>query len=198
MAIDITAGVWSLLQKGNRVRSNSVAVDADLPVYSLLPDFRLLERSGRPFGLSDLRGKVWLANLFFSHCPDIGPLETAELAKLQTECAGEPDFRLVSISVNPERDTPQGLVRYADRNGADAKRWRFLTGHRETIYRLAREGFKLSLETPQPSVRVLGEAAIHHQTPSLAMPLQRDWGRAFGRVWKNLPPCAASRARLSS
>jgi cytochrome oxidase Cu insertion factor (SCO1/SenC/PrrC family) len=112
----------------------------------VLPDFRLLERSGQLFGLSDLRGKVWVANLFFTHCTDTCPLKTAEMAQLQVAFASEPDFRLVSISVDPERDTPQVLARYAEQNGAGPERWLFLTGHKETIHRLAREGFKLGAE----------------------------------------------------
>ena len=146
MIVVTAAGVWSLRKNGREMRADSVVFDPDLPVYYTLPDFQLLERSGRAFGLSDLRRKVWVANLFFAHCTDTCPLETAEMAKLQAEFAGEPEFRLVSISVDPERDTPQVLARYADQNGADSGRWLFLTGHKETIFRLAREGFKLSVE----------------------------------------------------
>ena len=144
----MAAGVWSLFQGSGWTRSDAVTSGQDLPVYSVLPDFRLLERSGQPFGSSDLGGKVWVANLFFTHCTDTCPLETAEMAQLQVAFASEPDFRLVSISVDPERDTPQVLARYAERNGADPERWLFLTGHKETIHRLAREGFKLGVEDP--------------------------------------------------
>ncbi len=146
LIIVMAAGVWSVFQGSGRTRSDAVTPGPNLPVYSVLPDFRLLERSGQPFGLSDLRGKVWVANLFFAHCTDACPLETAEMARLQAEFAGEPDLRLVSISVDPERDTPEVLARYADRKGADPERWLFLTGHKETIHRLAREGFKLGVE----------------------------------------------------
>jgi cytochrome oxidase Cu insertion factor (SCO1/SenC/PrrC family) len=142
----MAAGVWSLFQRNGWTRPDAVTSGQNLPVYSVLPDFRLLERSGQPFGLSDLRGTVWVANLFFSHCTDSCPLETAAMVQLQAEFAGEPDFRPVSISVDPERDTPQVLIRYAERNGADPKRWLFLAGHKETIHRLAREGFKLGVE----------------------------------------------------
>lgn len=179
--VTVTAvGVWSLLHDGRGTRSDAVGLGPDLPVYSVLPDFRLLERSGRPFGLSDLRRKVWVANLFFAHCADTCPLETAEMAKLQTEFDGETDFRLVSISVDPERDTPQVLARYADQNGADPERWLFLTGHKATIYRLAREGFKLSVEDAPTERTGPGEPASEPRPgehPGHADPSTRAGGR---------------------
>ena len=140
------AGLWTLGKVGRGMWSGAAENGPAIPVYSVLPDFQLLERSGGPVGLSDLRGKVWVANLFFTRCKDACPVEIAELAKLQTEFAGEPDFRLVSISTDPKRDTPQVLAQYADKVGADRTRWLFLTGHQSTIYRLVQEGLKLSVD----------------------------------------------------
>ncbi|MGH8056039.1 MAG: SCO family protein [Candidatus Entotheonellia bacterium] len=181
----MVAGVWSLFRSSGWTRSDTVALGQDLPLYSVLPDFRLLERSGRAFGLSDLRGRVWVANLFFSHCTDACPSETAEMAQLQAEFGGEPEFRLVSISVDPERDTPQVLARYADRNGADPERWLFLTGHKATIYRLAREGFKLSVEDAPPDRARPGEpspAPQPREHPGSPDSTQRGADRSTGLV----------------
>ncbi len=112
--------------------------------FGTVPDFSLIERSGRPLKLSDLRGKVWIVNFIYTNCTDTCPVQSAEMAKLQAAVTEREDVRLVSISVDPERDTPEVLSRYAERFKADPDRWLFLTGGREEIYRLAQEGFLLS------------------------------------------------------
>jgi protein SCO1/2 len=71
------------------------------------------------------------------------------MARLQAEFAGEEDLRLVSITVDPERDTPEVLSRYAERYRADPARWLFLTGDKRAIYHLAKEGFRLGVVDPE-------------------------------------------------
>lgn len=109
----------------------------------LVPDFSLIERSGRKASLADLRGKVWIADFIYTQCSDTCSLQTANLAKLQEQWRGEQELRLVSFSVDPERDTPQVLARYAKRFNADAQRWLFLTGNKDQITRLVENGFHL-------------------------------------------------------
>lgn len=123
-----------------------------LPIYGSLPDFALTDQSGRPVRRADLQGKVWVASFIFTNCPDECPLMTAELAQLQSDLTSIPDLRFVSISVDPERDTPAILSQYADRFNADPERWLFLTGDKRAIYRLAREGFRVGIVDPaEPS-----------------------------------------------
>jgi cytochrome oxidase Cu insertion factor (SCO1/SenC/PrrC family) len=123
-----------------------------LPVYGSLPDFALTDQRGRPVRRADLQWKVWVASFIFTNCPDECPLMTAELAQLQSDLASIPDLRFVSISVDPERDTPALLSQYADRFNADPERWLFLTGDKWAIYRLAREGFRVGIVDPaEPS-----------------------------------------------
>src|SRR5258706_8994715 len=74
-----------------------------------VPDFSLVERSGRKTSLADLRGKVWIADFIYTQCSDTCPLQTANMAKLQQQWNGEPELRLVSYSVDPEHDTPQAF-----------------------------------------------------------------------------------------
>ena len=113
--------------------------------YGRVPDFALVERSGRPVTLADLRGAVWLTNFIYTQCTETCPLQSAELARLQSEFAGERDLRLVSITVDPEHDTAATLAAYAARYGADRDRWLFLTGSKAAIYTLARDGFRLGV-----------------------------------------------------
>jgi protein SCO1/2 len=113
--------------------------------YGEVPDFALTERGGRQVTRADLLGKVWIVDFFYTECPDTCPLQSANMARLQDALAQEPDVCLVSISVDPEHDTPEVLSEYAARFGADPDRWIFLTGSRDAIYRLAIEGFHLGV-----------------------------------------------------
>ena len=114
-----------------------------------VPDFALTERSERPITRTDLLGLVWIVNFFYTDCPDTCPLQSARMARLQGDVADAPDVRLVSISVDPEHDTPAVLRDYAQRFGADAERWLFLTGDKAAIYHLAQHGFHLSAVDPE-------------------------------------------------
>jgi cytochrome oxidase Cu insertion factor (SCO1/SenC/PrrC family) len=118
-----------------------------LGAYGEVPDFTLTERTGQPVARRDLLGRVWLANFVYTHCTETCPLQSAVLARLQAEVPA-PDFRLVSITVDPTRDTPAVLARYAERYGADPGRWWFLTGDKRAIYRLAKDGFRLGVVDP--------------------------------------------------
>lgn len=121
-----------------------------LQLFGTVPDFTLTERSGRQAELSDLKGKVWVANFIYTNCPDTCPLQTAELRDLQREFEKENDLRAVSITVDPKRDTPKVLAKYADRFHAHPERWLFLTGDKDAIYSLAQEGFRLgTAEIPE-------------------------------------------------
>jgi len=104
-----------------------------------LPEFSLVERSGKKITLAELRGKVWIADFIYTNCADTCPLQTADMAKLQEHWINESDLELVSFSIDPERDTPRVLLRYAARFKADAKRWLFLTGGKKEIARLVED-----------------------------------------------------------
>lgn len=108
-----------------------------------LPDFTLTNQQGQPFGSADLGGKIWVADFIFTHCLTICPTMTLEMARLQSDFVEQPVY-FVSFSVDTERDTPEVLSRYAAQYGADERRWQFLTGEKERIYQLAKEGFSLA------------------------------------------------------
>jgi len=114
-----------------------------LETFGEVPDFSLIERSRRAVALSDLKGKVWVANFIYTNCPDTCPVQSAQMKELQNDFIHERDLRLVSITVDPERDTPDVLSEYATRFAADPQRWLFLTGEQERIYRLAQDAFRL-------------------------------------------------------
>ena len=124
-----------------RIREASSNRNIPLPVLTHLPDFRLIETSGTPFGLADLKDKIWVADFIFTRCPGPCPRMSARMAELLRRFAAEPSVRLVSISVDPEFDTPEILSRYGATFHADENRWIFLTGEKAEIHRLAKSGF---------------------------------------------------------
>jgi protein SCO1 len=119
---------------------------AELAVLGTVPDFELVERGGSRVSLASLRGKVWVADFVFTHCAGPCPLISSKMARLQEAVRGLEDVRLVTFTVDPERDTPEVLAEYAQHYRADAERWLFLTGPKEPIYRLVGDGFHLAVE----------------------------------------------------
>lgn len=167
--------VWSLL--GGRVAptfglltraSQSQGVLEALGMYGEVPDFALTERSGRQVTRTDLLGKVWLANFIYTQCAETCPIQTARLARLQAEFTGEEDLRLVSITVDPERDTLAALSSYAEKYGAHPVRWLFLTGDKRAIYRLAKDGFRLGVVDPDDQTQARGLLRFFSPQPALA------------------------------
>jgi cytochrome oxidase Cu insertion factor (SCO1/SenC/PrrC family) len=101
-----------------------------------LPEFALTERSGRAVKLADLAGQPFVLDFVFTTCTGPCPAMTAHMRELQDELA-KSRARLVSFSVDPPRDTPQVLAKYADGFGADRERWWFLTGDEAQIAKIA-------------------------------------------------------------
>ena len=144
LGIVLGAFLWLKLQPRDGYRLSEVQSLEGLNDFGSVPEFSLTERSGETASLAGLRGKVWIADFIYTSCTDTCPLQSAEMAKLQEHWSNRRDLTLVSFSVDPERDTPQVLTRYAEHFKADADRWLFLTGNKEQILRLVQEGFRLS------------------------------------------------------
>ncbi len=171
LALLLAAGATALAAWGSRGPrlardTNPVSLET-LGVYGEVPDFVLTERSGRRITRADLIGRVWIANFIYTECKETCPLQTAKLARLQAEFAGEPDLRLVSITVDPEHDTPGVLARYAERYRADPARWLFLTGDKRAIYHLAKDGFRLGVVDPDDR-QARGPLRFLRPAPALA------------------------------
>jgi cytochrome oxidase Cu insertion factor (SCO1/SenC/PrrC family) len=115
------------------------------PVLGQVPAFSLTNRDGRTVGLTDLAGAPWVADFVFTRCPASCPIMTARMAKLNRELPEDLGVRMVSITVDPDHDTPQVLQKYAASFKAP-DHWLFLTGNKEALFRLSKEGFKLGVE----------------------------------------------------
>ena len=135
-------GIAALLAVGWLVpaASHSASREDGLPRIGPAPEFSLTTQEGKRLSLSDFRGKVVAVTFIYASCADTCPLLTAKMAALQARLG--PDFgprvAFVSITVDPERDTPEILRRYAEGHGAKPAGWAFLTGTPAEIREVAR------------------------------------------------------------
>lgn len=140
--------------------------------YWQVPDFRLTERTGKALSRADLAGKIWVADFFYTTCPGPCPMLTSRLSSVQEKLGDKPGVALVSISLDPEKDTPDVLKEYAGKFKAGSN-WYFLTGEKAKIYDLALNGFKIAAveerEKPEP---------IIHSTKLLLVD-QQGWVRGL-------------------
>ncbi len=111
------------------------AEEARLPKIGPAPEFTLTTHQGKPFSLRDLRGKVVALTFIFTACTDTCPMLTAKLVAIQRKLAANAKSKVffAAVTVDPERDTPEVLHRYAKAHRADPAHWVFLTGSRTEI-----------------------------------------------------------------
>jgi protein SCO1 len=111
--------------------------EGKLAIGDLVPDFTLTDQDGRAVKLSDFHGQLVAVDFIYTRCPmpDVCPRLSANFARLQKRFGGQ--IVLLSISLDPEYDTPAVLTDYAHRWRADSEMWRFLTGTMEDVRRVA-------------------------------------------------------------
>ena len=118
-----------------------------LPVLGMVPEFRMQDQNAAMFDSASLDGRVWIANFIFTTCGFACPEMTKQMRLLQDRLKEVPGLTdqvsLISFSVDPERDRPEVLSKFAGEYGADDAWWRFLTGTTEDAVRLSQDGFQL-------------------------------------------------------
>ncbi len=114
-----------------------------LPVLGQIADFSLTNQLGQATTLQALRGRVWLADIIFTRCPGPCARMTRQMASVQEALPKGSGAQLVSLTTDPEFDSPEILSKYATRFGADSNRWHFLTGTKKEIGELAVQSLKL-------------------------------------------------------
>jgi len=112
-----------------------------------VPPFKLLNQDGESFSNLDLMGYNYIVNFFFTSCPTICPTTTLNLIELQKKinAYGIDNFKIISISVDPNNDTPKKMKEYALSMNIDLSNWSFLTGSENEIYDLVTSGFSLAV-----------------------------------------------------
>ena len=124
-----------------------------------VPAFSLVDQNEQPVTDQTLCGKPWVAAFIFTKCAGPCPMMSANMAKLQQRVA-HPDLKLVSFTVDPQRDTPAVLKQYAHTLGANESRWSFLTGSSDAMTAVAK-GMLL------PFMPASADADITHSTKFL-------------------------------
>lgn len=119
--------------------------------------FQYINQNGEKFGIKDLKGKVWIADLVFTNCQTVCPPMTANLAKLQRMAKEEKlDVQFVSFSVDPEVDKPEKLKEFVQKFTDDTKNWNLLTGYsQDEIEKFAKDNFKTLVDKPENQDQVI-------------------------------------------
>lgn len=155
-AIVLLFGIWAVPEIVERVKASNVVSGERLDNVSgkgrknekLLtigkaPKYALISHTGEAFSSEQMKGKVHVIEFFFTTCPTICPIMNRNMREIEDKFFGNPNFGIVSITIDPETDTPEKLKEHAEELGVKSSNWHFLTGEREDIYGLANRGFNL-------------------------------------------------------
>jgi len=113
-------------------------------VYPTIPFFYFRNQDSMIVKSTDMQGKIWVVDFFFTSCPTICPIMTKNLIKLNNATKDlEEEIQFISFTINPDYDTPAQLKRYMNHYGIKAKNWQFLTGDEEETHLLGIENFKI-------------------------------------------------------
>lgn len=116
--------------------------------------FELTDQRGMKFNTSALQGKFWVASVFFASCPSVCRTQNNQVSKLQMRYGGR-GVEFVSITCDPERDTPPALAKYAKLFAAEADKWHFLTGDFQKIRKIGNEVFHITVDREVHSDRLI-------------------------------------------
>ena len=115
--------------------------------YHRISDFSLLNQNGNNVTQEDYKNKIYVADFFFTTCPDICPIMTGNMLYLQ-ENLEDTNVMLASFSVTPKIDTVEVLKEYSTLKGVDDSRWNLMTGDKKQIYDLARKSYLVAKAIP--------------------------------------------------
>lgn len=111
-------------------------------VYHSIADFAFVNQVGDTIRKEDMAGKIYVADFFFTTCPTICPVMKKEMLRVYELFKGEPNFRILSHSIDPSHDTQAVLKDYAEKLGVpDAATWNFLTGDQEKIFEIGQTSY---------------------------------------------------------
>jgi protein SCO1/2 len=111
-------------------------------VYHSIADFAFVNQVGDTIRKEDMAGKIYVADFFFTTCPTICPVMKKEMLRVYELFKGDPNFRILSHSIDPSHDTQAVLKDYAEKLGVpDAATWNFLTGDQEKIFEIGQTSY---------------------------------------------------------
>ncbi len=160
--IDSTTGEVKM-RKNPNPRWNEPALDT---VFHTIPAWSLIDENGKAFSSTQMQGKIYVADFFFTRCTSICPKMSTQLTRVQDVFANNPEVQLLSFSVDPTHDSPEKLQAYAQNYDAKPDKWHFLTGTRQQIYPLAVKGYYIPVADASEydkAVKTPDETFIHSE-----------------------------------
>jgi len=106
-------------------------------VTATIPPFQFIDQDSKVVDSNTVKGKIYVVDFFFTHCPSICPKMKAEMHKVYEKYKDNKDFLILSHSIDPARDSVSVLKNYANKLNLNSDRWHFLTGNRDSIYAIA-------------------------------------------------------------
>lgn len=128
---------------------------------SFIRPFAFTSQEGKTITEKDVAGKVFVAEYFFTTCKTICPTMNGYMKMVNDALKDEPDFRILSHTCDPERDSVAKMKHYADSIGADPKRWYFLTGRKDSLYNMARVSY--TIDDPKNNLGSIKDQFLHTQ-----------------------------------
>jgi len=135
--------------------------DQKYQVLNYVKPFSFINQDGRRIDQSDVAGKVYVAEYFFTTCKSICPIMNRNMAQVYEQYKDEPGFLILSHTVDPETDSIQRLKFYADSLKVNTQRWWFLTGSKDSLYEAARSSYLL--DDPKNNSQNIEDQFLHTQ-----------------------------------
>ena len=132
-----------------------------LPVLNYTKEFSFTDQYGKRITDQDVKGKVYVADYFFTTCPGICPRMNNNLKGVYEKYKNKDGFAILSHTVDPEKDTVGRMKHYADSLGVNTPNWLFLTGPKDSLYNVARASYLL--DDPANAQQAIDEQFIHTQ-----------------------------------
>ncbi len=128
---------------------------------STVQPFSFINQDGKLVNQDDLKGKVYVAEYFFTTCPGICPTMNTNLKRVYDRFSGQDGFLILSHTSDPERDSVPVLKRYADSLGVNTDQWIFLTGRKDSLYKTARLSY--TIDDPANNLKNIEDDFLHTQ-----------------------------------
>lgn len=157
--------------------------DAEYKNIHQIADFTFTDQNGNSISNQTFKGKIYIANFFFTVCPGICPLMTENMIKLQQKYIDEPNVLLLSHTVTPWIDTVEQLKKYAIENEVMDDKYHLVTGSQDEIYNLARKSYFVEKEI---GMEINSDEFLHSENFILVDPLGRLRGIYNGTSTKDL------------
>jgi protein SCO1 len=169
-----------------------------LPILSQVADFTLTNQNGRAVSLDDVRGHVWVADIIFTRCAGPCLKMSRQMRDLQHALPPGSGARLISLTTDPDFDTPPVLKTYGERFDANPDRWWFLTGTKDQIAKLATDSLKLTAIEKKPEQRETPVDLFIHSTIMVLVDKQARLRGIYETTGEGVDPEAVRRQMLAA